>query len=241
VLNCITGFGEASRMTQFKDKSSKQGAESASVGLFTYPMLMAADILLYDADKVPVGEDQRQHLELARDLAIRFNNRFGKTFVVPEARIVKESAKIYDLQDPSSKMSKSGSNPNGLINLLDDPKVSAKRIRSATTDSEREIRYDPQNKAGVSNLLVIQSSLSGVPVEELEAGYKGKGYGDLKVDTANVLVDFVTPLKAKFDFYMSDPAELDAVLAAGAAKAREVAHPRLASAYEAVGFPPPAV
>src|SRR6478672_3339652 len=231
VLNCITGFGEASRMTQFKDKSAKQGSENASVGLFTYPVLMAADILLYRPQRVPVGEDQRQHLELARDLAQRFNTRFGKAFVIPEAQIIKGTAKIYDLQDPTSKMSKSGPSPAGLINLLDDPKVSAKKIKSAVTDNEREIRYDPQAKPGVSNLLTIQSALSGTPVETLVAGYEGKGYGDLKTDTADVLAEFVTPLKAKVEGYLSDEAELDRVIAAGAHRAREVSSQTLAAVY----------
>ncbi|MFD9665789.1 tryptophan--tRNA ligase [Rhodococcus sp. NPDC059968] len=236
VLNCITGFGEASRMTQFKDKSAKQGSENASVGLFTYPVLMAADILLYRPQRVPVGEDQRQHLELARDLAQRFNTRFGKAFVIPEAQIIKGTAKIYDLQDPTSKMSKSGPSPAGMINLLDDPKVSAKKIKSAVTDNEREIRYDPQAKPGVSNLLTIQSALSGTPVETLVAGYEGKGYGDLKTDTADVLAEFVTPLKAKVEGYLSDEAELDRVIAAGAHRAREVSSQTLAAVYEKVGF-----
>ncbi|WP_370180557.1 tryptophan--tRNA ligase [Rhodococcus wratislaviensis] len=236
VLNCITGFGEASRMTQFKDKSAKQGSENASVGLFTYPVLMAADILLYRPQRVPVGEDQRQHLELARDLAQRFNTRFGKAFVIPEAQIIKGTAKIYDLQDPTSKMSKSGPSPAGLINLLDDPKVSAKKIKSAVTDNEREIRYDPQAKPGVSNLLTIQSALSGTPVETLVSGYEGKGYGDLKTDTADVLAEFVTPLKAKVEAYLADEAELDRVIAAGAHRAREVSSQTLAAVYEKVGF-----
>ncbi|MDH6290383.1 tryptophan--tRNA ligase [Rhodococcus sp. NM-2] len=236
VLNCITGFGEASRMTQFKDKSAKQGSENASVGLFTYPVLMAADILLYRPQRVPVGEDQRQHLELSRDLAQRFNTRFGKAFVIPEAQIIKGTAKIYDLQDPTSKMSKSGPSPAGLINLLDDPKVSAKKIKSAVTDNEREIRYDPQAKPGVSNLLTIQSALSGTPVETLVAGYEGKGYGDLKTDTADVLAEFVTPLKAKVEGYLSDEAELDRIIAAGAHRAREVSSQTLAAVYEKVGF-----
>ncbi|MBC2643453.1 MULTISPECIES: tryptophan--tRNA ligase [unclassified Rhodococcus (in: high G+C Gram-positive bacteria)] len=236
VLNCITGFGEASRMTQFKDKSAKQGSENASVGLFTYPVLMAADILLYRPQRVPVGEDQRQHLELARDLAQRFNTRFGKAFVIPEAQIIKGTAKIYDLQDPTSKMSKSGPSPAGLINLLDDPKASAKKIKSAVTDNEREIRYDPQAKPGVSNLLTIQSALSGIPVDTLVAGYEGKGYGDLKTDTADVLAEFVTPLKAKVEGYLSDEAELDRIIAAGAHRAREVSSQTLAAVYEKVGF-----
>src|SRR5690606_36898875 len=182
VLGCITGFGEASRMTQFKDKSAKHGADRASVGLFTYPILQAADILLYQADAVPVGEDQRQHLELTRDLAQRFNTTFGQTFTVPEAYIVKGTAKITDLQDPTAKMSKSASSPNGIIELLDDPARSAKKIRSAVTDTGREIVFDPENKPGVSNLLTIYSALSGRTIDDLERAYAGKGYGDLKKD-----------------------------------------------------------
>ncbi|TCN57230.1 tryptophanyl-tRNA synthetase [Rhodococcus sp. SMB37] len=238
VLNCLTGFGEASRMTQFKDKSAKQGSEHASVGLFTYPVLMAADILLYRAHQVPVGEDQRQHLELTRDLAQRFNKRFGKTFVVPEALIVKGTAKIYDLQDPTSKMSKSAATDAGLINLLDDPKVSAKKIKSAVTDNDREIRFDPERKPGVSNLLTIQSALSGRSIDELVAGYEGKGYGDLKGDTAEVLTEFVTPLRAKVDEYLADEAELLRILSNGADRAREVASRTLAQVYDKVGFLP---
>ncbi|MEU1210766.1 tryptophan--tRNA ligase [Nocardia sp. NPDC005825] len=236
VLNCITGFGEASRMTQFKDKSVKQGADNATVGLFTYPVLMAADILLYRPQLVPVGEDQRQHLELSRNLAQRFNTRFKKTFVVPEAHIVTGTAKIYDLQDPTSKMSKSAASDSGLLSLLDDPKVSAKKIRSAVTDTEREIRYDPEAKAGVSNLLVILSSLTDTPIVTLEQDYAGKGYGDLKSDTADALIEFVTPLRAKVQEYMSDQGELDRVLAAGAERAREVAGRTLAQVYDRVGF-----
>ena len=189
VLECITGFGEARRMTQFKDKSAKGGEGSASVGLFTYPMLMAADILLYRPHYVPVGEDQRQHLELTRDLAQRFNHRYKKTFRLPEPYILKEVAKIYDLQDPTIKMSKSASSPSGLIDMLDDPKVSAKKIRSAVTDSEMEIRFDEEAKPGVSNLLRIYSALTGSDIDTLVGKYAGKGYGDLKKDLAEV-VDF---------------------------------------------------
>ncbi|MBB3039717.1 tryptophan--tRNA ligase [Hoyosella altamirensis] len=239
VLMCLTGFGEASRMTQFKDKSAKQGAEHASVGLFTYPMLMAADILLYQAEYVPVGEDQRQHLELTRDLAQRFNTRFGEAFVVPKPFITKESAKIYDLQDPRAKMSKSGPSPAGLINLLDEPKVSAKKIRSAVTDADREIRYAPDEKPGVSNLLVINSVLSGRSVAELEQYFAGKGYGDLKVDTAEVLTEFVVPLRKRVDEYLDDPAELDRALDIGAQRARSVASDTLAAVYDKIGFLPP--
>ncbi|GGC65579.1 tryptophan--tRNA ligase [Hoyosella rhizosphaerae] len=236
ILMCLTGFGEASRMTQFKDKSAKQGTDHASVGLFTYPMLMSADILLYQAEYVPVGEDQRQHLELTRDLAQRFNTRFGAALTVPKAFITKESAKIYDLQDPTSKMSKSGPSPAGLINLLDDPKVSAKKIKSAVTDAEREIRYDPAAKPGVSNLLVINSVLSGRSIAELEQHFAGKGYGDLKVDTADVLTEFVVPLKAKVDNFLDDRAELERMLDIGAQRARAIASETLADVYDKIGF-----
>ena len=238
VLTCMTGMGEAQRMTQFKDKSSKQGADNTTVGLFTYPVLMAADILLYRPQLVPVGEDQRQHLELARTLAQRFNSRYKKTFVVPEAHILEGSAKIYDLQDPTSKMSKSGSNPKGIVNLLDDPKVSAKRIKSAVTDNDGEIRFERENKPGVSNLLVIQSSLTGVPVDDIVAGYQtaGAGYGQLKGDTAEALEAFTTPLRARYDELMADRGELERILADGADRAREVASRTLEQVYERVGF-----
>lgn len=240
ILQCITGFGEAARMTQFKDKSAKNGTDAAGVGLFTYPILMAADIIAFQVDSVPVGEDQRQHLELTRDLAQRFNKRFGKTFTVPQAYIVKEFAKIYDLQNPTAKMSKSAETDKGLINLLDDPKRSAKKIRSAVTDTGSEILFDPANKPGVSNLLTIQSALSGVSVDDLVAKYQGKGYGDLKVDTADVLADFVTPLRGCVAEYTADPGYLDGILAAGAERAREVAARTLAIAYDRVGFLAPA-
>ncbi|QDQ96742.1 tryptophan--tRNA ligase [Tomitella fengzijianii] len=236
VLNCITGFGEAGRMTQFKDKSAKQGAESTGVGLFTYPILMAADILLYRSHLVPVGEDQRQHLELTRDLAQRFNARYGKSFVVPEATIIKEFAKVYDLQEPTKKMSKSGDNPKGVINLLDDPKVSAKRIKSAVTDTGSEVRFDRAEKPGVSNLLTINSALSGRSIAELEQRFAGGGYGDLKGDTAEVLTGFVTPLRSAVDGYLADPAELDRVLSRGAERARAVASGTLKRVYDRVGF-----
>jgi tryptophanyl-tRNA synthetase len=238
VLNCITGFGEARRMTQFKDKSAKQGEGQASVGLFTYPILQAADILLYQADAVPVGEDQRQHLELSRDLAQRFNTRFGPTFTVPEPYIVKDTAKITDLQDPTSKMSKSASSPAGIIDLLEDPKRSAKKIRSAVTDSESIVRFDPVEKPGVSNLLTIYAALSGRTVTDLEDAYAGRMYGDLKKELAEVVVDFVTPIQARTAAYLDDPAELDRVLAVGAEKARAVAGPTLAAMYDRVGFLP---
>jgi len=236
VLGCFTGFGQASRMTQFKDKSQKEGADATTVGLFTYPVLMAADVLLYDTDVVPVGEDQRQHLELARDVAQRFNSRFPDTFVIPEPMIPQATAKIYDLQEPTAKMSKSAATESGVIYLLDDPKVSAKKIRSAVTDSEREIRYDPEAKPGVSNLLAIQSAVTGTDVDKLVEGYAGHGYGDLKKDTAEAVVEFVTPIKTRVDELLSDTTELEGVLAAGATRANEVSAKTLKRVYERLGF-----
>ncbi|MBI9115172.1 tryptophan--tRNA ligase [Sanguibacter suaedae] len=240
ILSCQTGFGEMSRMTQFKDKSAKQGADSTTVGLFTYPVLMAADILLYDAALVPVGEDQRQHLEITRDVAERLNTRFGDgTAIVPEAHIVKALAKVYDLQEPTAKMSKSTTG-KGTIWLLDDPKVMAKRIRSAVTDDGSEIRFDPATKPGVSNLLTIFSTLSGRTIAALEEEYAGKQYGHLKVDLADLVVETFTAFQARADVYLSDPAELDRILARGAEKARSIAAGTLSRVYERVGLLPPA-
>jgi tryptophanyl-tRNA synthetase len=239
VLGCITGFGEASRMTQFKDKSARQGSDRSTVGLFTYPILQAADILLYQAERVPVGEDQRQHVELTRDLAQRFNSRFGKTLTVPEPYILTGTAKIYDLQDPTAKMSKSSSSPAGIVDLLADPKASAKKIRSAVTDTEREIRYDPEAKPGISNLLTILAALTDRKVAELEGEYAGRGYGDLKKDVAEVVVDFTTPLAERVRLYLDDPAELDRILRAGATRAREVSSATLAAVHDRIGFLPP--
>jgi tryptophanyl-tRNA synthetase len=238
VLSCLTGFGEASRMTQFKDKAGKQGAEGTTVGLFTYPVLMAADILLYAADQVPVGEDQRQHLELTRDLAQRFNSRYGKTFTVPEPHIVKATAKIQDLQDPSSKMSKSSVSQAGVIDMLEDPKVIAKRIKSAVTDTGREVRFDEETKPGVSNLLRIHSALSGTSIPDLERQFEGKGYGDLKKEVADVVVEVASPFRQRTLEILADPAELDRILAEGAERARDVARATLATIYDRVGFLP---
>jgi tryptophanyl-tRNA synthetase len=238
VLGCFTGFGQASRMTQFKDKAQRQGSDATTVGLFTYPVLQAADVLLYDTDLVPVGEDQRQHLELARDIAQRFNSRFPGTFVVPEVLIPKATAKIYDLQDPTAKMSKSAGSDTGLINLLDDPAVSAKRIRSAVTDSGREVRYDPAAQPGVSNLLTIQSAVSGVDIDALVESYAGRGYGDLKADTADAVVEFVRPIRDRVGKLIDDPVELTEVLNAGAERAREVSAKTLANVYDRIGFLP---
>ncbi len=238
VFNTITGFGEASRMTQFKDKSAKQGADSASVGLFTYPILQTADILLYDAKVVPVGEDQRQHIELTRDIAIRFNSRFGQTLEVPEVRILKESAKVFDLQNPTAKMSKSGESPQGIIWLLDEPSVTAKKIKSAVTDTDRDIVFNPESKAGVSNLLGILSLLTGTSIPALETEFAGRGYGDLKGSVADAVVAEFEPIRARALELLSDPAELDRMLAVNAERANEIAEATLARVYDAMGFLP---
>ncbi len=235
VLGCITGFGEASRMTQFKDKAARQGADSASVGLFTYPVLMAADILLYQADQVPVGEDQRQHLELTRDLAQRFNTRFGETFVVPEPYIMKATAKIYDLQVPDKQMSKSIGG-SGCLWLLDDLSVARKRIMAAVTDTGREIIYDPATKPGVSNLMTMLSALSGRSLPDLERDFQGRGYGDLKKELVEVYTDVVGGFRDQTLALLDDPGELDRILARGAEQARAVSAPTLAQVYERVGF-----
>jgi tryptophanyl-tRNA synthetase len=240
VMSCITGFGEASRMTQFKDKSQKQGADRSSVGLFTYPILQAADILLYQADAVPVGEDQRQHLELTRDLAQRFNTSFGPTFTVPTPYILKETAKITDLQQPTAKMSKSASSPAGVVDLLEDPAKSAKKIRSAVTDTGREIAFDQIEKPGIANLLTIYSALDGRSIADLVVAYDGKGYGDLKKDLGEVLVEWVRPFQERTRTFLDDPAQLDKVLAIGAEKARSVASETLRKVYERIGFLAPA-
>jgi tryptophanyl-tRNA synthetase len=236
VLGCITGFGEAARMTQFKDKTARGGQDRATVGLFTYPVLQAADILLYQAHRVPVGEDQRQHLELTRDLAGRFNSRFGETFVVPEPHILKQTAKVLDLQQPDAKMSKSASSPAGIVDLLDEPRVSAKKIRSAVTDSGREVTFDPIDKPGLSNLLTIHSALSGRSVDDIVADYAGGGYGDLKRDLAGLVEDLVTPIRERTVELLDDRAEIDSVLADGASRARSVASATLAAVYDRVGF-----
>ncbi|WP_237089926.1 tryptophan--tRNA ligase [Nesterenkonia sp. PF2B19] len=238
VLTCLTGMGEASRMTQFKDKSAKQGADSAGVGLLTYPMLMAADILLYQPDGVPVGDDQKQHVELARNLAQRFNHRFGETFRVPEPFIPEVGARIYDLQDPTTKMSKSASSPNGLLNIMDTDKKIAKKIKSAVTDDGTEIRFDRDAKPGISNLLSIYSSVSGKSIDELVEEYQGKMYGHLKVDLADAVVATLGPIRDRALELLEDTDELDALLARGAEKARGIASPLLADIYEKVGFLP---
>lgn len=234
VMSCLTGIGEANRMTQFKDKVAKGGATSASVGLLTYPILQSADILLYQADAVPVGEDQRQHLELTRDLAIRFNSRFGETFVVPKPHIVKATAKIQDLQEPTAKMSKSA--PTGCINLLDPLKTTEKKIKSAVTDSDSVVAFDPANKPGVSNLLTILSAYSNAEVNELVASFAGRMYGDLKKETAEAVLSFVEPFQARVTELMSDQGELMRQMERGAEAARAVASQTLKSVYAKIGF-----
>jgi len=238
IMTCLTGMGEASRMTQFKDKSAKQGADAAGVGLFTYPMLQAADILLYQPHGVPVGEDQKQHVELSRNLAQRFNHRYGDTFRVPEPFIPEAGARIYDLQNPTSKMSKSAQSPNGLLNLMDTDKQISKKIKSAVTDDGAEIRFDRAEKPGVSNLLSIYSALTDRPVQEIVDEYQGRMYGHLKVELADVVVAKLGPIRDRAEELLEDPAQLDALLATGAAKARAVAAETLAEVYDKVGFLP---
>jgi tryptophanyl-tRNA synthetase len=239
VLECLTGFGEAGRMTQFKDKSARGGAERQSVGLFTYPILQAADILIYQANAVPVGEDQRQHLELTRNLAQRFNARYGETFVLPSAHIPKETAKILDLQDPTAKMSKSLGEA-GTVSLLDDPDAVAKKIRRAVTDTETEVRFDPEAKPGVSNLLTILAAVSGRKVDEVAADFAGQGYGALKATVADAVVAFVEPFAKRTHELLDDPGELDRILASGAERARAVAASTVAEVFDRVGFVPAA-
>jgi tryptophanyl-tRNA synthetase len=240
VLSCQTGFGEAGRMVQFKDKSTRSGADTASVGLFTYPILQAADILLYQSDEVPVGEDQRQHLELTRDLAQRFNHRFGRTFVVPRPYILADVAKISDLQDPSIKMSKSSSSPQGIVDVLEEPASIRRKIGRAVTDTGSEVRADDQAKPGVTNLLRIYSALTGETVSALEQRYAGTGYGTFKKDLADVVVDAFAPIRERTEKMLADEGELDRLLARGAARARKVAGATMAAVNDRVGFLRPA-
>jgi len=236
IMECLAGFGEASRMTQFKDKSAKGGADTARVGLFTYPMLQAADILLYQAHYVPVGEDQRQHIELTRDLATRFNSRFGETFRVPEGHILKAGAKIYDLQEPTSKMSKSSGSAAGVLELMDTPEANTKKIKSAATDAGREVKFDEKEKPGISNLLTIHSSLSGTSIAELENEFAGKGYGDFKGAVAEVVVEYFRPIRAKALELLEDEKHLIDLLHEGADKARSVASETLHNTYKNLGL-----
>jgi tryptophanyl-tRNA synthetase len=238
ILSCLTGFGEASRMVQFKDKSQKSGADQASVGLFTYPILQAADILLYQTNEVPVGEDQRQHLELTRDLAQRFNHRFGKTFVLPGPYIVTDVAKIADLQDPSVKMSKSASAPQGIIDVLEDPAAIRRKISRAVTDMGTQVQADEEAKPGVTNLMRIYAALSGLNMADIEQQYAGQGYGAFKKDLAEAVVDALTPIRERTEKMLADEAELDRLLADGAHRAREVASQTMSVVRDRIGFLP---
>ena len=235
IMECLTGFGEASRMTQFKDKSSKAGADAARVGLFTYPMLMAADILLYQTHLVPVGEDQRQHIELTRDLALRFNARYGDTFQVPEGFILKQGAKIYDIQDPTAKMSKSSGSTNGIIDILDAPEVNMKKFKSAVTDAGREVKFDAKEKPGISNLLTIHSAISGKTIAELEDEFAGKGYGDFKMAVGEIVVEYLRPIRAHALELLEDEKHLLDILHNGAEKARSVASQTVEATYKSLG------
>jgi tryptophanyl-tRNA synthetase len=235
IMECMTGFGEASRMTQFKDKSSKAGADSARVGLFTYPMLQAADILLYQAHFVPVGEDQRQHIELTRDLAGRFNARYGQTFQLPEAYILKTAAKINDIQEPTAKMSKSAGSAAGVIEIMDTPEANLKKIKSAMTDAGREVKYDVAQKPGISNLLTIHSALSGRTIAELENEFDGKGYGDFKAAVADVVVEYLRPIRARAMELLEDEKHLLQILHQGSEKARTVAQGTIETTYKNLG------
>jgi tryptophanyl-tRNA synthetase len=236
VLECMTGFGEAGRMTQFKDKSQKGGADRTNVGLFTYPILQAADILLYQADLVPVGEDQRQHIELTRDLGQRFNNRYSEVFNIPQAQIIKALAKINDLQDPNSKMSKSAASMSGVIELLDSSDVILKKFKSSVTDAGKEIKYDEKSKPGISNLLTIHSAFSGKSITEVENEFADKGYGDFKTAVAEVVNAELAPIREKTATLMQDPAELMRILKIGGEKANQVASETLKKVYEAIGL-----
>ena len=236
VFECITGFGEASRMTQFKDKSQKSGADRINVGLFTYPILQAADILLYQPDFVPVGEDQRQHVELTRDIAQRFNSKYKEIFNIPKPEIIKSLAKINDLQDPTAKMSKSASSMAGVIELLDTPEATLKKFKSSVTDNGKEVKFDEKLKPGISNLLTIHSALSGKSVSDLESEFSGKGYGDFKAAVAEVVIAKLEPISKRTNELMDDPAELSRVLSNGAQKASEVASTTLKAAYSAIGL-----
>ena len=237
VLTCLTGMGEANRMTQFKDRVARYGSDRIGVGVFTYPILQAADILVYDANRVPVGEDQRQHVELTRDLAQRFNSRFGELLVVPEPYVLKETGKIFDLQDPTAKMSKSAESQAGVVDLLDPPDVIVKKIKRAVTDADTEVRF-AESKPGISNLLTIQSVLTSRSVPDLEAAYAGKGYGAFKTDVADAVIAFTTPFRERTAEWLADGSGLDDVLADGAARAEKVAADTVRRVYDAVGFLP---
>jgi tryptophanyl-tRNA synthetase len=236
IMECQVSFGELSRMTQFKDKAARRQEDFLSAGLFTYPALMAADILLYDTDEVPVGEDQRQHLEITRDIAIRFNHRFGETFVVPKAVMPKTGARVMDLQDPTSKMSKSATTDAGLVYMLDEPAVIMKKFKRAVTDSENEVRFDRAEKPGISNLLEILAACTDETPESLAGRYTQ--YGPLKTDTGEAVVELLRPVQARFHELMGDRAELQSLLRKGADRAHTVAAATLARAQAAIGMLP---
>lgn len=235
ILNCYTPFGQLERMTQFKDKSLKQ-KDATTAGLFDYPVLMAADILLYDTHVVPVGEDQKQHLELTRDIAEKFNAKYGETFVVPDVQIQKETGRIMSLQDPMSKMSKSDDNANGAIFLLDTAEDIQNKIKRAVTDSDGVVKYSPEEKPALSNLLSIFSSVTDKSIEELEKEYSGVGYGQFKSDLADAVVAFLTPFQARYNQLMNNPAQLDEILDSGAAYARSKSSITLQKVKQAVGL-----
>lgn len=240
ILGCLTGLGDLNRMTQFKDKSAKAGA-NVNAGLYTYPILMASDILLYNADFVPVGEDQKQHVELTRDIAMRFNYRYSDTFTIPEPIIPKSGARIMDLQNPLSKMGKSDSGDSGRVALIDEPSLVAKRIKSAVTDSGSEIKFsDKEDKAGISNLLTIYSNLTDLNISDIELKYSGKGYGDFKKDLADIVVEKLTPIKLKHDDLMKNKDYLESVLKTGAENAQKKAWKILSKVYRKVGLVQPA-
>ena len=236
IFECLTGFGEASRMTQFKDKSTKVGAERTVVGLFTYPILQAADILIYQANQVPVGEDQRQHIELTRDLAQRFNSTYKEIFTIPEPYILKAGAKINDLQEPTAKMSKSSSSASGVIDILDAPEINIKKIKSAVTDTGREVVFDEKNKPGVSNLLTIYSALTGRGIPACEEEFVGKGYGDFKGAVAEAVVDYFAPIRSRTLELLDDQRYLLELMKKGAEKASLVADKTISDVYDAIGL-----
>jgi tryptophanyl-tRNA synthetase len=236
LMECNVSYGELGRMTQFKDKSAKRGGDFISAGLFTYPALQAADILLYDTDHVPVGDDQRQHVEITRDVAIRFNHRFGETFVLPTAVVPKAGARVMDLQDPTSKMSKSTESDAGVIQLLDDPGTIARKFKRAVTDSDGDVRYDPANKPGVSNLLEILAALRDEKPDDVAAGYSQ--YGPLKTDAGDAVIEALRPVRERATELLADRGELASLLHKGAEKARTVASATLQRAYDAVGLLP---
>jgi tryptophanyl-tRNA synthetase len=234
LLSSVVGFGQLGRMTQFKEKSERH--EFVSAGLFTYPVLMAGDILLYQTDLVPIGDDQKQHLELARDIAERFNNRYGETFKLPEGRFAATGGRIMDLQEPERKMSTTAGTPQGTLLILDSPETIRKKLKSAVTDSGTDVRYEPEQKPGISNLLEIMAVATGEAIPELEARYDGGGYGQFKADVAEAVVELLDPIRTRYEELRADEPELRALLARGADKARETATPTLEQMYERMGF-----